>query len=454
MESITGIGNVEVQRTEYLSPAVLKRYTSNIGILKTIMNYQNTPNYQPSLFDYNNIITALNDLYNLAHNGITEGNPDNPIKSYLNGSMADNLNLIMKSLKSVGISPDSSLITIMTTPSEIASKLESLQQWQSLNGFGVGQLLTDGVKLLVTGSQVTWTDPLEIDPTTGENRVRTAAYSSQSTFQSMLEVEYVATGNNVISSQLTSMETALTVTKDLLDILKVIQNLSNNVRVVTDRQATYTIQGTTTEAPIGTQSFSSIFQMPTTGNPGTAVRAYSAAAGKYFSQLSVEPTGNTTATELYKAKIDLYNALLRLESVDPQNTRNIENSLAANIFAVVSDISGEFAAITVLPPPYTTKEEFLLANPSAFDTIFASATNKWVIDSQNVKLNVDSTSTNTKYQSHLATAITNSEILNDQQRDNVRRYILVFEEFYKSAASMLEILSTTIQKLGRKSAGG
>ena len=455
MEPITGIGDVLVQRTEYLSPAVLSQYTNQIGILNTIMNYPSGTNYTPTIFDYNNIVAAVQNLSNLAKNGIVEGTPANPITNYLNGSMADNLNLVMQSLKTVGISSNSTQISTSSSQSDINTALEAVQQWQSLNGFGVGQILSAGVQLLVQNSQVSWTDPLLIDPTTGKNVVHTVAYSAENTFQSLLETQYVATGNSVITSQLNSMESALSVTSNLLGFLQIIQNLSNNVQVATDRQTTYTVQGTGSTASIGAKSFSSVFQMPTTGNADTAIAAYSAAANQYFSQLSVVPNGATTPTELYQAKTDLYNSLLQLESVNPQATRSVPNSLAANIFAVVKDISTEFATIPYTPTTtYPTLSAFMNGNSAAFDTAYKQAADTWVIDSQNVKLNVNSTATTSgAFQSNIATAISNSEILNDQQRDNVRSYLLVFEEFYKSAASMLDILTTTIENSAKKAAG-
>jgi hypothetical protein len=52
------------------------------------------------------------------------------------------------------------------------------------------------------------------------------------------------------------------------------------------------------------------------------------------------------------------------------------------------------------------------------------------------------------YQRHMNDAITASQAFNDTERENLRRVMFVYEEFYKSATAMLDKLNTIIEKMG------
>lgn len=408
MESIEGIGTVYVQRTDYVNKSLLLAYTQNILDFKSTMDRITAPDYTFSSDDYRSIVFAIQGLANLAKNGKEGGDPSNPNVGYFNGDMADHLKEIMSYFKVVGIDSFSSLDI---PNSEKEAKIEGLQ---TLSTFGLKDLLVKTIALYPTYTQT-------VDPKTG----KVLNLSTESTMQSLVETEYIKNGNDLIGTQLDGLQTALELTNRTLDILTNMQNIMNMI-TIDPRTGTLTIPTTTDMTAFKTQ--------------------YKSAASVFFRQLIPRVlSGTTVATDLYKSKQQLFSTLLKLEAINPQATRKTPDTLAANIFAVITDISAQFNAIS-----NSVNKDTLLLNPTAFEAKFKSAAVKWIMDGQNLKISDDTAGNSGRFQSHLSTAISTAETLNDKQRDDVRRYLYIFEEFYKSATKMLEILSETIEKMAQR----
>lgn len=71
--------------------------------------------------------------------------------------------------------------------------------------------------------------------------------------------------------------------------------------------------------------------------------------------------------------------------------------------------------------------------------------NKWIIDG----LANQSDSFSGKIQENLGSAITSAQSLNDQQKEETRRFLFLFEEFYKSASAILTKITQILEKMAQ-----
>ena len=73
----------------------------------------------------------------------------------------------------------------------------------------------------------------------------------------------------------------------------------------------------------------------------------------------------------------------------------------------------------------------------------------WISDGYHVRDNIDAGVN----QRHLTEAITNAQGLNDTQKEDLRRFIYLFEQFYKSSSSMLQAIDRMINKMAQNIKG-
>lgn len=118
-----------------------------------------------------------------------------------------------------------------------------------------------------------------------------------------------------------------------------------------------------------------------------------------------------------------------LEKISPQNTRTVPNTLAFNLYNLVTDINNRFSNLTV-----TTNN----------DTAKQTAITQWILDGRN-----SGATTTGPVQDHITQAITSAQSLNDTQKEDVRRYMFLFEEFYKSASAVLTKISQLLEKVAQ-----
>jgi hypothetical protein len=395
--TIPGVGPVPVSQTEYTSGEVVKTYQTNMELLASIfnkrqnvidainqhnLNFPNAPIPVPSLAtgnDLDTLASAVSQLTNLLHKGEVSGTPPNTYVSYLPQDTALKLGLVLQSLQAVGIT--SNLATGSMTD---ASKLALLQQWQSLAGVGVEQVIQNALTLKDTA------------PTR--------------TLQSMIELEYVKQGNDIIFTHLGSLEDALRTTQNLLDTLGTIQSISNQVTAPTP------------------EGFNLDF-VP--GTPAGFPSDYKAYASAYFRFRSAIPTPTSTAAQdLLRAKDNLKTQLALIM----QQTQNASatNSLGAFVANVIRDISAVFVGADL--------------NDKTQLNIRVSA---WILDHQNAPLGTPDAVLAGKIQDNLTQAIQSAQSLNDTQKEDVRRFLFIFEEFYKSSSAVLQKITQIVEKMAQ-----
>lgn len=77
-----------------------------------------------------------------------------------------------------------------------------------------------------------------------------------------------------------------------------------------------------------------------------------------------------------------------------------------------------------------------------------TATRQWIMDNYQSFNTPDATLAGA-YQQNITSAITASQALNDTQKETVRNNLFLFEEFYKSASTVLTMLNQIITKMGQ-----
>lgn len=430
--TIKGLGIAQVQYTEYQSQDVLNAYSQYMTNIKNYLDLIPTLTNSPNLTTvYDNLIGTLSQLSSLVQNGLTE-NPGtaNQYQSFVTNDMAQNISNVMNGLAAAGIPPSQPL---SSSPQDQNTKIELLNNWSSLAGFGIEDSLKNAIALVVNTQQVTSTDPV-----TGVTTVGTVPITS--TLQSMLELNYVKEGNDLISGKLGSLSSALNITTGVITTLTALQNLANHIQVTIAQ----TPPASVTNPDVGNTSDSNVQVANYKGN-------YETAASAYFSQVypSAIPT-NTDPTTLYGLKLALSAQVASLLKQNSDASANIQSvsSLAARLYTVMKDISAQFSAITVTGTGGLTGLALYNSNKTLFASAYKSAASNWILDGDVKGMSTSSVTNNPgPIMQNLTYAIQQAENVNNSQSDTVRQYTQIFQEFYQTASAMLQDLLDTIQKI-------
>lgn len=399
---IFGIGTVQVNAAEYTTQKAADLYKAYMqGLYGINIKTPAELSANPSLYDQ--LVNYVNGFKTIARD-----DPENLFAF----TMAEPLSNILKSMKAAGIDVDNPNFNANIPVSE---KIVRLQRWHDLGGFGIAEALQQAITIPNTRS-----------------------------IQAMIELDYVKTGNDVIFDSLTNLESALTNTKGILDTLATVQDISNQLTVANNNTAKFKFPPQTpSEVPPyiitifgGTQQshLNAITADLAAGDAqakyNTFINRYKIYASAFFMQQFPTVTASTGyINQLLAAKNSLMSQLVALEALSPSNNRNVANTLAANIYKVALDISGAFAV--------PGRDQF-------------TALKTWIMDAQNLLVSNPAYSTTTgQIQDKITQAIRAGESLNDTQKENVRRYMFLFEEFYKSANAVLSKINQLIEKMAQ-----
>ncbi|CRX37765.1 hypothetical protein [Estrella lausannensis] len=259
------------------------------------------------------------------------------------------------------------------------------------------------------------------------------------TIQRLIEVNYIREGNRILTNALTSLDDALRTTDNVLLTLSTIQNLHNKLTV---------------KSP-GALSFDYLSDQVADGVEATAsayASAYQKAASGYFgppiypdfmwsSATAIVPglpsggTFHQYAEELSVAKSNLGVYLAELLPKTPTNPpgqtptpSNVDpNSLYAKSKIVYDNMDWSADGL----PTFEKARDWALDKYDVYQTSGANAQEAG------------------KLQQEITFAITAGQSLNDSLKEKVRRYMFVFEEYYKSASSMLSKISQLIEKMAQ-----
>ncbi|KIC71083.1 hypothetical protein [Candidatus Protochlamydia amoebophila] len=404
--AIIGLGAASVSLTEYYSINVLQKYTDLITPLKTIFSKDSS---ELTAEDYDLILKQVASLKQLAKEGVQDTNGTDTYQSFMNQAMVTPLNDIMKTLSIVGIPPDPN-----AAPLSDSAKIATLTGWKSLPNFQIDVLGPLNAALSIQLEAHQYTVNIE-NPGTGIISTLTVLASPGRSLQSMLELEYIGAGNTQMAGKMADLEQALSLSQKILTTLTGIQNISNEIQVYN-------------KIP---------FKLPNTGDLDDYKKQYKQQASAYFAQIfpTAEPVADS-AQKLLNLKQTLWDQMVALEAANPTSGRNVAGSLANAVYKVVQDISAAFVGVD-------------LTAANAQDQLFASV-KKWIMDNQDVRIDEAGSNKNAgAIQDRLASAMTTAQNLEESQREDVRRYLLLFQEFYKSAMSMIQLLGTIFDKINK-----
>jgi len=133
-------------------------------------------------------------------------------------------------------------------------------------------------------------------------------------------------------------------------------------------------------------------------------------------------------------------AFLSRPSVTPLSTQNDPTKRSLSLLGQLSTVYTDLVTnLTVNGVPVTSGTSLNQA---------ATGIRNWIMDNYQSFTTAGGTNAG-KIQQNLTTAITSAESTNDVQKERVRNYLFVFEEYYKSASSILTSLNQMISKMAQ-----
>lgn len=248
------------------------------------------------------------------------------------------------------------------------------------------------------------------------------------TLQRLIEVNYIREANRVLSSALVSLNDALTGSKGVLDTLATLQNLHNRVTVITPKPLAFSYLSTYG----GVSHYSSAYQKAASAYFGPPI-----VARFLWSSANAIVTGQPGGITVPGAQFAHY-------ATELQTSRNQLSALLSDLLPRTPRlISGDLDPNSL----YVTAKKVLDAMPR---TNSFSAVRLWANDNYDEpEANISGSGKAGQLQQDITTAITAGQSLNDTLKEKVRRYMFVFEEYYKSASAMLTKISDLINKFAQ-----
>lgn len=398
---------------DYTDPSVAAEYYAQIQILNNLYNkITSTPaggGSAPALTadDVTQINTALANLQNLASNGLVANSTANiypPVvtlkKYYLTTQMANDLDLIYRSFNAVGATGTPPVLT-----------LDSLAKWKDLS------IVSPAIQNVLTGA--------------------INAVASNRSLQAMVETDYVKAGSDMIGDKLSNMNDALTVTNNVLNSLSSLQDIKNRL-VVTD--------------PSG-------YKLPTSAmvNKDGGVHAvdimsaYRGAASAYFNAPIVPQVAPTLlsadGTSLSTAGVDTYKSLVAIQKslllflpqlsaiVGPDGVKD-PASIYNRIKKIAGDLSAFFQAKGVPGADLTDSKQQAIALKTY---LLDNKVSAFFVPGHNAG----------DGQADLNFGITSAQGLNDTQKEDVKNFLNIFQQFYQSASAILQAMTQMIEKMAQ-----
>lgn len=420
--AVTGAtSTVYTELNDYTSPELAATYYANMSVIQSFFNrVQTTPanlNIATDITaqDATDIQQAIAALLALAQNGLvsnsTAGTGTTTNSTFfMTKPMASNLDLLIRSFQAVGApNPQSSLSVI------------ELAKWKDLATTSPAiQSLMQAILYAVAGNR---------------------------SIQSIIELEYVATGNDLVNAQLSSLETALNVTQNVLNSLANLQNIRNSLVIPPSE-----VYHAPTDIPflngdVAGARESTLMKIYRSGSVlYSIVGASNFFTSPIFPVVASEilnPTnqlltnfGQTKFNELLAIQRSLLAFVPILQGITDTKTKENTDSLLGRIQAVLHDFSTMFINNGVQAANLTT-----LASKS-------SALRLFLLDNNDPDFKVEGRTPNDG-QSNLTFALTAAQGLNDQQKQLVQQYLYIFQQFYQSASAVLQAINQMITRMAQ-----
>jgi hypothetical protein len=266
------------------------------------------------------------------------------------------------------------------------------------------------------------------------------------TEQALVELIYVRTANDMIGSAMASLDQALNTTQSVLNILQALQNLHNQISVKSK------------------SAFPFNFQFGTNDLTSELVTDFTAAGhhpGPFtVHSVKVDASGNTMGIDTYQKLYQKAASAYFGQAIDPFFVFTNANSSGFTDFvktltALKSSLLAEINLLTKLTPVDARDDpgSLLVTIKKVYDELptnfsFASV-EKWALDNYNMHGSTLA-ALGGGLQNSLTFAITAAENLNDTQKERVRRFLFIFQEYYQSASAVISAINQVATRMAQK----
>jgi hypothetical protein len=256
---------------------------------------------------------------------------------------------------------------------------------------------------------------------TGNLSPITSAEINAHTEQALVELIYVGVANDIIGSALGTLQSALAATQSVLNILQALQSMHNEVSVA------------------GKSTFNFDFL---TG--GSAAHA--------------SPGGSLNITFYSQVYQHAASAFFG-QAIDPHFLFSANDSrfppFASALISLRTQLGKEISVIARQTPASTINNPQNLVNAlrKVFNELPSTSNytsiQTWAIDSYN-QHGAAGVSNAGSIQNDLTSAITAAQSLNDTQKESVRAFLFVFQQYYQSASAILTSMNQIMTQIAQK----
>lgn len=446
-------------QVEYTTSQVAQTYFNNLLPFVTVLNL-NQSSEVASAGNLASVVTALENLLSLAFSGISIPNitgGGGTTQSYMNASMAENLNAFLASFQGVSGFTSFSNLT-----------LQQLQSWQSLGAqdTSIGQNINIALGDALSPSAAT---------ALGLNAVGVIGQDPTQTFQSLVELDYVETGNAVLTAALGSLQSALSVTQNVMNTLDDLQGLHNDINVVGPISSFVTYAAafpTGSFSAVSGRVYSYAFSYNSPEGATTFAAEYNQLASAYFGQpitpilgsgFAIGEIGGTTFQQGMVELVGVYTGLVQEIAALSAQTGGADgtDTLLYQLKQVQSDLKP--VVTNAQSPNGIITSAFLNSALIGYSDASGTAGNNfgksvlvlmqlhfqnWVLDGYSTMSDANGTTAGA-IQTNITSAITASENLNDTQKEDVNNYLFIFQEYYKSASDILTAITQIIEQMAK-----
>lgn len=346
---------------------------------------------------------AIIEMIRLAKEGEPDPNdPFDPTRPhFLTVEMAQAVDQIIKTLIAAGAQIDNSVY-----PPSVTVTPEVVKNWKNLvaNSDMIRQIVQFAVS---------------------------SAGEQNRTLQALVELVYVRTGNELLTENLSRLESALSTTKDALSTLSSLQELHNKIQVTHVSE---------TFVSFASQNYSEGVNRPNQFLDGSNFPGIAQQASAFFQALDpTVPATSITASDrasFLNLRNELALQISALSRTTPLvNGQEDSGSLLGMIRKVYNNIQGALSA----------------AGGEGSDANVTNAIQRWILDNEQVNTTTASFGglEAGTVQRNITSALSAGQSLNDTQKEEVRRYLFVFEEYYKSASAILTKITQLIERMAQ-----
>lgn len=276
--------------------------------------------------------------------------------------------------------------------------------------------------------------------------------ASAHTLQAMIELVYVKAANDVLYDHMVSLHSSLRVTREANDLLTGLQNLHNQIRVVPRGSFGF-------DYASGYRNYEAAYQHQASDFFGKPVMI--AGGSNYILQslvlgpdnvwhLSVMAGFSSFMQQIIGYRTQLSTQLIpALSATTPKSSSGAvdPNSLLANLISVLSDLHKYNLNTT------EGAQQWLVDNYNgvlkSVKYVSGVGNNGSVYQSQQWVFTSFNANAAGLIQQNLTNALTAAQSLNTVQTESVRNYLFMFEEYYKSAAAMLQQITQIIRNMAQ-----